>query len=282
MPISYVSGEQSRSCRPEVQGDAAVAGRSKPSPVEAFELNIADAQWLLDTARALTNQRTRRMRSEMREKVGEALGIAQRHRQGLDCIESSDIFVVIKPGGVVRRDHVRDLSPLYRQAVVAACAALETYVVDAVLERIGPVVRRRGELPPRLGELSLTVDDWKRINDGYKYTRRGLREHVLAPRVREIVSTAPRQVGLALNMINISDWAKKVDLARRKPKGTTVEELDELTRRRNRIAHQGDRRGYGRARITQEETQGYVGIAKGVAEAIEVVLGAPPVESAAS
>ena len=96
-----------------------MTGKAKPTPVEAFELNIADAQWLLDTARSLTNQRSRRMRTEMREKVGEALGIAQRDRRTLDCIESSEVFVVIKPGGSVRRDHVKDLSALYRQAVEA-------------------------------------------------------------------------------------------------------------------------------------------------------------------
>lgn len=256
-----------------------MTGKAKPTPVEAFELNIADAQWLLDTARALTNQRSRRMRTEMREKVGEVLGIPQRDRHGLDCIESSEIFVVIKPSGSVRRDHVKDLSALYRQAVVAACAALESYVADAVLARIGPVVRKRGDLPGRLGDLTLSVAEWKRINDGYKYTRRGLRERVLAPRVREIVSTAPSQIGLALKMIDVNDWAKKVDGARKKTKGTTVKELEELTKRRNRIAHEGDRRGYGRARISHDEAQRYVAIAKEVAEAIELVLGSPPTES---
>ena len=255
-----------------------VAGKAKPTPVEAFELNISDAQWLLDTAQALTNQRSRRMRTEMREKVGEALGIPLRDRDRLDCIESSDIFVVIKPSGSVRRDHVKDLSALYRQAVVAACAALESYVADAVLARIGPVVRKRGDLPGRLGELTLSVAEWKRIDDGYKYTRRGLRERVLEPRVREIVSTAPSQIGLALKMLDMNDWARKVDGARRKSKGTTVRELSELTKRRNRIAHEGDRRGYGRARISHDEAQRYVAIAKDVAEAIERVLGSPPTE----
>ena len=58
----------------------------------------------------------------------------------------------MKPGGGMRRGHVRDLSALYRQSVVAASAALETYVADAVLARLGPVVRKRGDLPGRLGD----------------------------------------------------------------------------------------------------------------------------------
>jgi hypothetical protein len=253
-----------------------MAGRAKPTPVEAFELNIADAQWLLDTARALTNQRVRRLRTEMREKIGDALGIRQRDRASLDCIESGDVFVVIKPSGRVRRDHVKDLSPLYRQAVVAACAALETYVADAVLARIGPVVSRRADLPSRLGGLTLSISEWKRINDHYEYKGRGLREHVLAPRIRELVSTAPSQIGIALKMVGVDEWAKQVDGARSKRAGTTVKNLEELTKRRNRIAHQGDRKGYGRARISYDESQQYVAVVKEVAEAIEQVLGRPP------
>ena len=97
--------------------------------------------------------------------------------------------------------------------------------------------------------------------------------------MRERVSTAPSQIGLALKMLDVDDWARKVDGVRKKAKGTTVMELEELTKRRNRIAHQGDRRGYGRAHIDHDEAQRYVSIVKGVVEAIEEVVGAPPRES---
>ena len=80
-------------------------------------------------------------------------------------------------------------------------------------------------------------------------------------------------------MLDVNEWAGKVDGVRKKPKGTTVNELNELTKRRNRIAHEGDRRGYGRARISQDEAPRYVAIAKDVAEAIERVLGTAPSES---
>jgi hypothetical protein len=65
----------------------------------------------------------------------------------------------------------------------------------------------------------------------------------------------------------------------RKSKGTTVKELNVLTKRRNRIAHERDRRGHGRARIRQDEPQRYVAIAKDVAEAVERVLGSAQRES---
>jgi hypothetical protein len=48
-------------------------GRPKQTPLQTFEDNMADARRLLEGA--LGNQRQRRMRRELREKVGEALGV---------------------------------------------------------------------------------------------------------------------------------------------------------------------------------------------------------------
>ena len=178
---------------PLQHGRPTVSGRPQPSPLEAFELNIGDARWLLRTAEVLANQRVNRMRRELRERVGEALGIAAGRRDELDCIESDDTFIVIKPGADITRDHVRDLSPLLRQAIVAACAALETYVGDAVMLRIGLSVRSK-DIPSRLGALQLDVDTWEYIERNYTRRRRGLCQLVLEPRTRELASTEPSQM----------------------------------------------------------------------------------------
>mgnify|MGYP002682787793 CR=1 FL=1 len=57
--------------------------------------------------------------NQLREKIGAALHVPQRKWDALDCVESDDIFVVIKPGASIERGHVADLSPLLRQAIVA-------------------------------------------------------------------------------------------------------------------------------------------------------------------
>ena len=249
-----------------------MVGVAKPTPIEAFELNVADARWLIRTAEVLQNRRTRRMRDELRSKIGGALRIPVRDQGRLDCFESAELFVVIKPGASIDRQHVATLDPLLRQSVVAACAALETYVADAVCARVGFHVRQQGELPPRLGKLPMTVSDWKSIEDSYQRRRRGLRERVLVPTIREMASTAPNQIGVLLAMLGVEDWARKADALRSTSRGETVKQLDALTARRNRIAHEGDRRGYGRLRITVVEATGYVDLVEGVARAIESVL----------
>jgi hypothetical protein len=130
-----------------------MAGIHKPTPMEAFELNIADARWLIRSALVLQNQRVRRMRSELRTRNGDALRIPERDQERLDCIESDDLFIVIKPDSSIDRDHVAALDPLLRQSLVAACAALETYVADAACDRVGVVIRSKGPLPRYLGQL---------------------------------------------------------------------------------------------------------------------------------
>src|SRR5436190_14095515 len=101
-----------------------MARQRKPTPLDVFEDNIADAERLLQLTRILLNTRKRRMRRELRETVGDAIKVGRRDQDGLDCVESLDVFVVLKPDGVARREHFTDaqLRPLLRQAIVALSA----------------------------------------------------------------------------------------------------------------------------------------------------------------
>lgn len=105
-----------------------MTGVAKPAPMQAFQANMADAHHLLRLAEALTNTRVRRMRRELRERVGEVLGIRARDRGALDCLQSTHLFVTFLPGGQLRRSDFDDQRPLLRQALVAGCAATETYL----------------------------------------------------------------------------------------------------------------------------------------------------------
>jgi hypothetical protein len=207
----------------------------------------------------------------MRERLGEALRIPQRERAELDCIESDDIFVVIKPGSIVDRSHVADLSPLLRQSVVAACAAFETYMADTIMKEIGGVMRNSDPLPTRYADITLNVAQWWQIQDGYKRRGWGLRELVIEPRIRELSSTVPSQVGQLLSLLGVRDWVNKVNRARGRS-AKTVEDLDRIATRRNRIAHEGDRVGRGRAAITIDEALDEIEVIESIATAIESVV----------
>jgi hypothetical protein len=246
-------------------------GSAKPSPLQSFELNMADAHLLVDLAEALGNFRVRRVRRELREKVGAAIDVPKSDWEEIDCIESGEFFLVLKPGSGWTRDHLRDRSPLLRQAVVAAAAAFESYLADRVVVRIREIMRGKDEFPRRLGDVYMTVQQWRSV-EGYSYRWRGITEVVLQDHVREQASAAPSQVGALLSMVGIPKWAKSIDTARKVPSGTTENQLAGVASRRNRIAHEGDRRGHGRAAIDQEWVRQMLEDVESIVQSIDALM----------
>lgn len=244
-----------------------------PDPMTAFELNMADAHTLVRSAVALENQRAaRRMRVELRKRVGDALKIPLKKRGQLDCLQSSDLFVVFLPGAKVTPADFADSRPLLRQAIVAACAALETYVGDVVMKNVGPLLKTQNTATRRLLHLPMSLDDWLYIDAKYQRPRWGIRELVVQPYVRENASTSPTKMGNMLSLLGVEEWSKKLDAARGAEKGDTVAFLERITLRRNRIAHQGDRVGRGRAAITVAQVEADLACIESVAVAIELVV----------
>ena len=242
----------------------------KPSPYEAFVDNIEDAEALMQYTLAFENTRKRRMRQELRNRVGEALRVPVSQRDELDRLESADLFVVFKPGGRLGRDNFSDLSPLLRQSIVAACAALETYVADKAME-FASAALSSDEIPVRMRDISLTVGHWADIEENYQRRKWGIRP-IIEEHIRQTSSTAPSSIGFVLSTIGVKNWSKDVDKARGVASETTVNELKAITDRRNKIAHAADRDGRGRATITSAYIQQQINIIKDVVNALEEVL----------
>lgn len=243
----------------------------KLTPYEAFQGNIQDAEALLSYARAFRNKRARRMRQELRARIGQALNIQVNRQDELDCLESDDVFVVFKPDGKLGREQFTDLQPLVRQSLVAGCAALETYLADKVMEYVGDALEAE-EVPRRMREISLTIGHWIEIERRYKRRRWGIRS-IIQEYVEQTSSTAPNSIGILLSTIGVEKWAKKVDDTRRVAGTTTVRELEEITKRRNRIAHAADRQGRGRAIARVAEAEKQLTTIREVVEALEKILG---------
>jgi hypothetical protein len=230
-----------------------MAGIKKPSARQAFDDNLADAEALIAVVRALQNRRVRRMRRELRERLGEALDFPKKHWETLDCIESDDLFAIFKPAGTFDRDAVSEprLRPLLRQALVAACAAVETFAADRVMERYRAALDS-DDRPTRLLGLPMTVDDWLWIDENYERKRWGLRD-VVDREVRRLASPAPSQIGQLFGIVGEKNLWKRVDARRKVKPGDSEASLDRIYQRRNKIAHQGDRLGHGRAVISLDE-----------------------------
>lgn len=212
------------------------------------------------------------MRRELREKVGPALGVPTKDWDALDCIESRDVMVVFMPGSALGRDDFADHKPLMRQALVAACAATETYLADKVMEAVRKTTSSREAASARLRKMPMSVGEWLYIEQQYKYRRRGLHERILEPHVREMANTAPSQVGVLMSLIGVDKWSATVDHHRGVAKGDSEALLTRITERRNKIVHTGDRHGRGRAKLTIAEVkEDLVGL-ESVVQAIEKMV----------
>jgi hypothetical protein len=248
-----------------------VSGQGKPSAREAFDANMADAEMLVALATMLQNKRQRRMRAELRERVGEALSIPKRKRAELECLENDQVFVAFKPGATGLRGELNELAlrPLLRQAVVAACAAVETFVADRVIENFSRAMKM-DPIPPRLLGLTMTVDDWLRIER--TYTRKGFGIRQIAElEIRERSSPTPSVIGELFSMVGIKDIFKSIDTQRKVVKGTSTTQLDLIRQRRNKIAHEGDRKGRSRAAISVAEVESYLSQVREIIDAMDKV-----------
>ena len=248
-----------------------MVGVKKLSPLEAFTDNINDAKELLDLAEALTNVRRRRMRRELREKVGQALRLNQGDWDELDCVESDDVFIVLKPETEFTREAFQHQRAMLRQSVVAAATAFETYVGDKATEQVRRVIGRANRtdpLPAALAKLRLRIDTWDKVNR-YDRRRRAITDHFIAPEISTRASTHPERVKELLKMTDLEDPLGLVDAVRGVPGGTTHSELLKLNQRRNRIAHSGDRVGRGKARVAPVDVRQHVDAVESIVNAVE-------------
>ena len=245
-------------------------GVKQPTPIEVFDSNIADAARLIAMTRALLNTRTYRMRRELRESIGAALNLPKKDWDGLDCVESGEVFVVLKEGGAVQREHFteRELRPLLRQAIVAIAAAVESYVAEKAHSCISDAWDVQ---PERLRRIAISVGDVLDIEAKYKrrfWGYRGLVEEHL----EQEASAHPDKIGIVFSTVGKSGFWGRLDAERGVAKGTSNRQLEALAARRNKIAHTGDRLGSKRATLAIDEVQEHYENAKAIIQTLEKVL----------
>ena len=249
-----------------------MTGVRKPKSREAFDLNMNDAETLVSIAKLLENERINRMRAELRTRIGTALRIPRAKHSALECLENKQVFIAFKPGSAHLRGSLthENLRPLLRQALVAGCAAVETYVADRTMELLGPVLRAK-EKPPRLLELTMTVQQYLKVQS-YQRQNWGLRD-LIEDQVLLKASTSPSSIGMLMSMVGVPKVWAAVDAKRGVVKGSSEKALETITLRRNRIAHSGDRQGRGRAPITVAEVERDLACLVEIVSALDQVTG---------
>ncbi|MGH3991684.1 MAG: hypothetical protein ACRDSN_04370 [Pseudonocardiaceae bacterium] len=239
----------------------------KPTPIEVFETNVADAERLLSLARALDNKRLRRMRRELREGFGSAMRLSTHGQERLDCVESEDLFVIIKPDGALTRGDLaeQELRPLLRQAIVSVAGATESYVAEKASSYIGDALDGS---PDKLRGVRVTLGEVFDIEQTLKRRRFGWRR-IVQERIERDAGSAPNKIDAVFGLVGKQVAWGKIDDRRHVRRGESRKQMEGLAKRRNRIAHTGDRVGAKRAVITLAEAESHLTNAKAIVEALE-------------
>jgi hypothetical protein len=210
------------------------------------------------------------MRRELRESFGSAMRISKRDLEGLDCVESEDLFVIIKStGSMTRHDFSeQELRPLLRQAIVSVAAAVEAYVAEKASSYIGNALDGGA---PRVRTVSVTLGDVFDIEETLTRRRFGWRR-ILQEKIEREASAAPGKIESVFDLVGKSVRWSQIDKHRRVASGKSREQMKDLAERRNRIAHTGDRLGPGYAAISIDDAEAYLDNAKSTIEALEASL----------
>jgi hypothetical protein len=244
-----------------------VARPRKPTPIEVFETNAADAERLLSLVRALDNKRLRRMRRELREGFGSAMKLSKRDQDRLDCVESEDLFAIIKPdGGLGREDFTEpELRPLLRQAIVSVAAASESYVAEKVSSYIGDAL---DGAPDKLRDVRVSLGEVFDIEQTLKRRRFGWRR-IVQERIERDAGSQPKKIDTVFGFVGKQVPWGKIDDRRHVRRGESRKQMERLAKRRNRIAHTGYRVASKRAAITLAEAEAHLKNAKAIVESLE-------------
>ena len=200
------------------------------------------------------------------------MGVGKRRRLELDCVESAEVFIVLKPGGSLHREHFAEpyLRPLLRQSIVAVAAAVETYVADKASKYLSDALAAE-KRPPRLDRISLTLGDLLVMEE--RYVRRGWgRRELVRSHIERLASTDPNVIGQVFSMVGKERFWGRVDGHRKVKSGTSTSELAALSKRRNVIAHTGDRMGTRRAVLSIDEAVLHFRNGRAIVEAMDTVL----------
>lgn len=245
------------------------ARSKKKSPIDAYKENVEDALWLVRHAEVLTHTNKNTMQSILRTSVGNTFHIPKKNQTNMDYIQNDEIILIFRDKTQYGRKDIANLQPLLRPAVVAVCAAFETYLADRVMTFVGPLLRSKNP-SSRLKSIPLTAYDWMIIEQAKNrgYAMRNIVERY----IRENSSTAPKKVGELLSLIGVKNWTKALDSRRRLPPRTTESQLDALTDRRNRIAHAADRKGRSRNKLTINQARDYIAQVDSIVDALEGIL----------
>jgi RiboL-PSP-HEPN len=217
------------------------------TPLIDFESNFRSAETLLKVYRLLETPDGPQTKHALMERVRELLMASK--EEELVLLINELFFGVVRENADVRQTVVKrdSLCLLLRQAIVAACSAIDVYYPALLRTNLPQIitVKQRNFVPNDkntrdfLKEFSLSMDETLRLITDPK-PEQALGEYFFEYVKRRTFSTS-QGVAVSLQFLGIDDGWSKIATRLGTNKEPLAKQFDSLVSRRNDIVHRGDR-----------------------------------------
>lgn len=217
-------------------------------PIDTYNDTAERARVFLAYHDGLMNTRSRRERSEWREKFLSVM----RWPKGSDItrIDSKDAVVVLKADATLTSDHFSQawLDDQLRASLVFGVSALDRYVHERVVKGLIPALKKR-PLNKQQEELALPVSTTLQLaGEAVAARKKGKNNrpsNIVRKKIQELLYKRPfqsfREIEYAFCLLGIKNLAGQLQAAYRVGDLKEVrEQLSNIAMRRNQIVHEGD------------------------------------------
>jgi len=205
--------------------------------LKTFEVAQDRAKYLVRLAAGLTDRRKRSARSDWANSFKQVMHWSQSTK--VDRVDGKDALVVVWDSGNLSRDDfaAQRLHDLYRAALVMSVSAMDAYVHAKVLRYV-ITHSKSADASKALMNTKITVADFVA---GNRKKRRNTALRAALGRIMSFQSfQSPENVASALRKIGVQDFWNGVAGKLSKSSEEIREELKDIVKRRNQIAHEGD------------------------------------------
>jgi hypothetical protein len=220
------------------------------TPKKGFSAALERAKHLLRLYELICDTRERAVRADWAAAFKQVMHWPNGNKiVRIDGKDRQSIIVFKEECGIAREHFAHTyLSELLRSALVASVSALDRMLHDQVVKHCWKLLsKKEAEIPKKLKALSLSALDAKKA---LEYLRKDsasrpgsiIKKAIQEKLHREYTFQTPDSILLAAQMLGVDDFWGKVasKMQGNPPKYDVVEQLREITQRRNQIVHEAD------------------------------------------
>jgi hypothetical protein len=211
------------------------------NPITVFEQNFRTAEILLSLYKLLLEDKSNNKAVDFETAVRKCLSISDAEET---IVLLNDLTHALFRG---ERANVsasffkdRSLSLLLRQAIVAACTAMETYMNDIIRENLTKVLlKRKRNAPKKLLEINITLDDYLSIQS-FDPPEERLKQLILSKYERATLANI-NGINECFKLLGIENCWDGLEQVTGQNKRDIMNQVESIVKRRNDIVHRGDR-----------------------------------------